>query len=280
VEIIVVDDASKDGSVEVASSFGSAVQVVRNTANQGAAVARNAGLDLAQGDWIALLDADDLWSRDKLEKQVRALDGATEDVVGVITSSYWFTESGERWLVHPQISDLEGPYHVNLLCRCLAEPSSALVRTDVARAVRFPVGVRNVEDVQFYLKLRRQGSILCVSEPLTYYRRSQGQLSGGPDHVVKSIHANMAFLHEHREWYTSEEFDTVRLRFADYLVNAHEIAVWRRDNAVARACRLLYYQVHPCPSNSPRLFKKWLVPWWIARVKDHFDSICLSSPKG
>ncbi|MGH9916397.1 MAG: glycosyltransferase family 2 protein, partial [Pyrinomonadaceae bacterium] len=66
-EIIVVDDGSKDNSDEVIKSFGDQIKPVFKE-NGGMSSALNAGLKVSRGEWIALLDADDLWLPDKLEK--------------------------------------------------------------------------------------------------------------------------------------------------------------------------------------------------------------------
>lgn len=73
IEVIVVDDGSGDGSQEVAKRFGSAVRCVAQP-HSGAGAARNRGVDLAQGHFIAFLDADDIWTKDKLHRQVAAFD--------------------------------------------------------------------------------------------------------------------------------------------------------------------------------------------------------------
>jgi glycosyltransferase involved in cell wall biosynthesis len=72
-EVIVVDDGSSDGTPSVASSFGDDVHYVRQP-NGGIGAARNHGVDLAAGDYIAFLDADDVWEPDKLERQLAALE--------------------------------------------------------------------------------------------------------------------------------------------------------------------------------------------------------------
>lgn len=72
-EIILVDDGSTDNSAKIARGFGNLVQY-HYQPNQGAGAARNAGVKLAQGDFLAFVDADDLWLDDKLALQMQAFD--------------------------------------------------------------------------------------------------------------------------------------------------------------------------------------------------------------
>ena len=72
-ELLIVDDCSTDESYEIALKYAdkdSRVKVSRNEKNSGAAFSRNKALELAQGEFIAFLDSDDLWVEDKLEKQI------------------------------------------------------------------------------------------------------------------------------------------------------------------------------------------------------------------
>jgi glycosyltransferase involved in cell wall biosynthesis len=87
-EIIVVDDGSKDRTAEVASRFASRNVAVVTVPNQGAAMARNRALELSQGDFVQWLDADDLLSPDKIERQLGALEEAGGDR-RILLSSPW-----------------------------------------------------------------------------------------------------------------------------------------------------------------------------------------------
>ena len=73
-ELILVDDASRDESTQIIENYiknqGKRIRLIRKKVNQGAAVARNTGIDASSGRYIAFLDADDVWDPEKLEKQV------------------------------------------------------------------------------------------------------------------------------------------------------------------------------------------------------------------
>jgi glycosyltransferase involved in cell wall biosynthesis len=73
-EVLVLDDGSIDGTATVVGGYGAPVRMVQR-GHEGPSAALNAGLALAEGDLLAFLDADDLWTRRKLELQVAALEG-------------------------------------------------------------------------------------------------------------------------------------------------------------------------------------------------------------
>ena len=72
-EVIVVNDGSTDGTLAVLKQFGDRIRLIEQ-GNRGVSAARNAGIAAAAGEYIALLDGDDTWTEDKLEKSVQVLD--------------------------------------------------------------------------------------------------------------------------------------------------------------------------------------------------------------
>ena len=73
-EIIVVDDASSDNSVNVAEQFGNKIALLKQPKNSGCGAARNRGIEYAKGKYLAFIDADDLWTNAKLKNQLAYLE--------------------------------------------------------------------------------------------------------------------------------------------------------------------------------------------------------------
>lgn len=161
-EIIVVDDGSKDNPAEVAARFQGAVHYVRQE-NAGPAAARNRGIRMAGGEFLAFLDADDLWPADKLEIQMArlALDPALDVIAGRIQ---YVRLDGAAELALRFEDDRNTVTHVHL-------GSAVFRRRAFERVGFFDETLRFSEDQDWYLRAREEAlSILVLREITLLYR--------------------------------------------------------------------------------------------------------------
>jgi glycosyltransferase involved in cell wall biosynthesis len=177
-EIIVVDDGSTDNTGEaLRTRYGDEIRY-EYQANQGESAARNRALQLAQGEFIALLDSDDLWLPDKIEKEVARL--AAEPQTGMVFCEAWLIDADGRRLTDqpeglgltPDDLSLEKMVFVNQI----GGPSTTLIRRSTLDAVGgFDGEIRFGEDWDVWLQmLVRRYPIAFIPEPLTCIRRHRG----------------------------------------------------------------------------------------------------------
>lgn len=165
-EVIFIDDGSQDGSGEVARQFPKLQYVYQE--NQGLAAARNAGLNLARGEYLAYLDADDTIPTHKLSRQVSYLEEHPE-VGCVLGRQEIILEAGFEppdWLTRDSIyGDLDGIPFV-----------SSMIRTAALRKVGgFDTTYRFAEDRDLFVRLREHSVRIDVIPEVLLYRRFHGE---------------------------------------------------------------------------------------------------------
>ncbi len=165
-EIIAVDDGSEDRSVDILKRYSDRVVLLRQP-NSGAAAARNRGVQAASGEWIAFLDADDLWSPRKLQRQFdgrgNCLWSYTDAVfVGGVNDGRKDSELNEKY---------HGPVLERLVCNNFVCLSSVLIQKQAyLNAGGFSERIRYVEDWELWIRLASEYEIAYVDEPLVKYR--------------------------------------------------------------------------------------------------------------
>lgn len=182
-EVIVVDDRSPQDLTEVLAPYREdpRVKILRNETNLGAAGSRNVGVAAATGEYIAFLDADDIWAPEKLQKQLALI--REKDSVLCATARELMTPEGE--LTGRVIPVKETITYKELLKHNSINCSSVLMKAEVAKA--FPMEHEDShEDYILWLKiLQKYGFACAVNEPLLRYRLSNTGKSGSKLHSAK-----------------------------------------------------------------------------------------------
>lgn len=202
-EVILVDDGSTDNTKEVVEAFGDKrIRYCYAGLNQGAAAARNFGLERAECEYIAFQDSDDVWHRDKLEKQMEALQNARSDVSVVYHKiAYDFGEGRYAILPSEQVAeekksgDIYGQMLYDNLIPC---PSILARRSAIAEAGKFDTELKALEDYDFALRLAKAGKALFLNEVLLDAAYSENGVSGN---AVNYLVASCMLLSKYKEDY-------------------------------------------------------------------------------
>ncbi|MFH0908137.1 MAG: glycosyltransferase [bacterium] len=184
-EVIVVDDASTDRTVDVVRNYGDRIRLIQRTENSGICpVTRNQAARAATGQYLAFLDSDDGWYPTKIEKQVEFLE-AHADIPLCHTYCHVIDEhSNVIGVRHEGNLPPTGNCFSKLLRHCWVTNSAVMVRADIfPRVGGYFIEDRRYgiwgEDLEFYLRVARRFPLGLVDEVLTRYRRSVFNISAG-----------------------------------------------------------------------------------------------------
>jgi len=178
-EVIVVDDKSTDNTAAMAEALGA--KVVRREINGGLSAARNSGIQNASNEWIALLDADDVWLPEKLERQA---DCARPEVVLIYTGIKYFDDNGIRSVVpavDPATAMKMLRYHNPIPCTYLVR------REALQHDGGYREDIRACEDWEMLVRLQRHGKFVAVTDPLVDIYLHPGSLSANPGRMIKAL---------------------------------------------------------------------------------------------
>ena len=176
-ELIVINDGSTDGTLSLLSAVEDSRLKVFSYENGGLATARNRGIARATGDYLTFIDADDLWTPEKVEDQVSALQQNPE--AGVAYS--WTRAMDETGtLFYDGNSDAyAGDVYAPLLrCNFITSGSNVMItRAAITASGIFDSSLRYCEDWDYYLRLARAWHFVVVPRHQILYRQTAGSLS-------------------------------------------------------------------------------------------------------
>lgn len=196
-EIVLIDDGSNDDSLEVVAKvldeFPSVRIKLHSIKNSGVSYARNLGIQMADGELIALLDSDDVWDKTKLSQQYHYLNSYPELIAVLcdfyISKSYNSNDDlrNTRLISKKGVEDV-GMSWLSLEGNGGLLSSTALIWKDSFKdKVTFDSELSTTADLKFFLQLTKFGKVGHLPVPLVQYRQHDNQMHSDPDLLKKEF---------------------------------------------------------------------------------------------
>lgn len=181
IELIVINDGSTDSTLSLLESVNDSRLRVFSYENGGLATARNRGIERASGEYLTFIDADDLWTLDKVEQQVLALQRSQETGTQAGVAYSWtkaMDATGTLFYEGNSESYTGDVYAPLLRCNFITSGSNVMItRAAVEACGVFDSSLRYCEDWDYYLRLARRWPFVVVPQYQILYRQTEGSLS-------------------------------------------------------------------------------------------------------
>mgnify|MGYP005844005933 CR=1 FL=1 len=185
-EVIVVDDGSTDSTEEVIKKINNnKVVYVKHDSNKGASAARNTGIKNSRGKYIAFLDSDDIWLKDKLEKQLNEFNLSSPDTAvvhcGVQYIDYKTQQPLTQWIIREDVNK-------NIFNNFGAAPGTPtmLIRKDALLDVGFfDESIPSHEETELSMRLAKKYKFALVDEFLVLALKNHSQITANPDLFIR-----------------------------------------------------------------------------------------------
>ena len=187
-ELLIIDDGSTDSLKDTILDFLSDERIKYiYQDNSGVTVARNKGISLSSGEYMAFLDSDDMWTNDKLSRVISAFEEPSNENVGIIHSSYYtFSEDISKTSLAAKYSRYNDSALDSLYVLNNIGTLTAVLRKSVIDDVGvFDESFLGAEDWDLWLRIIEKYSVRLIDEPLAFYRVHNMGLSKNKDVFFK-----------------------------------------------------------------------------------------------
>ena len=202
-EIIITNDGSTDTTPQILNNIAKEhpdIVTIIHQENKGQSIARNASISAAKGDFIAFMDADDIWAPHKIERQVQYF-AEHENIAMTYTEGMTVDEVGNKLDPFNCSKEFTGACFETLFLRNNIIGSSVMVRKSVLDKVgAFTPYLRACENWELWTRISREHQIDFIDEELAYYRQHDNNMSKNIDWMIEN--RLKAIRHNHDQYKT------------------------------------------------------------------------------
>lgn len=210
-ELIVVDDCSTDNTEEVVKDINDLrIKFIRLDRNQGACVARNAGIEAAVGDIIAFHDSDDVWHENKLQIQLDAMKKNNADVCFCQLKRH-YSDDKQTEKIFPDRDGNKFISHEQLCCAAYVSTQTIIGKKEVMQEHKFDPNVRKTQDYDWSIRASRNFTFYFVNDILVDQYLQKDSISMSGNKVV--IETREYFLEKYKkEFVANPQFEIYQLQ--------------------------------------------------------------------
>jgi glycosyltransferase involved in cell wall biosynthesis len=265
IEIIIVNDGSDDGTADYLKKFlnNEKILIITNETSMGANYCRNLGIRNSKGDYLAFLDDDDFWDKDKLKKQVQLIE-SNEKIGLVSTGFYLVDDNGKVNRVFRRKNETINSR--NAIDRLVLEGnfiggfSFPLIRSNIVKKYNITLDnkLKSYQDLIFYLDLLQYvPHVAMIEEPLVYYRKhTKGQIKGDYKKLIQGVESAINYLLQ----YNFNDKYVKKFKKNTYLSICYET----KDNRTFKEYKNKYFEIE----NNFKSFYNFYTYLLIRKLKD------------
>jgi len=187
-EIIVVDDSSTDSTEDVIKNLDDLrIIYIRHKENKGPSAARNTGIKVANGEYIAFQDSDDEWFPEKLEKQLDLFNNSAHEVGVVYSGFYRIEPDKKRYIPLNRVTQKEGNIHNELLKGNFIGAPAVLIKKKCFEKTNFDEDLHALEDWDLWIGISKYYDFRYINQALFQSYYTQNSVSTDQNKTIDAL---------------------------------------------------------------------------------------------
>ncbi|WP_254565641.1 glycosyltransferase family A protein [Oscillatoria sp. HE19RPO] len=246
-EVLVINDGSTDQTLDLLQTIEDKRLQIFTYENRGVSVARNRGISYARGEFIAFLDADDLWSPDKLELQFAALQEHPEAGVAYSWNYYQYETPAKSYA--ETSNSFQGNVYADLLIKnFIQNGSNPLVRKEAVASVGlFDPTLKSCQDWDYYLRLAQNWPFVLVPKVQVIYRQSANSATSNIEvmeyYLLLLINRTFESVPQELKPLKNQSLSWVYQYIAEHYLKSQKATLKQLSGVGIKLCKTIY--LHP-----------------------------------